>query len=642
MKKFLKTVWGPEEGYVFIGFKNHLIKEGWSQESYKYPQQLDDLIKEVKSRNKTESVYFCPVLFHNTKKRSRENAKPSRVLWVDKDVGSLTELEPRPTYCWQTSEGKWQALWFLDKPLDGEMVELLNKKILSKVRGDKGTWDVGRYLRIPDTLNHKYKPAYQGITLWEDGPVNHKAKDFVDFPDLVDSVSLTDVEDVPEMPKKFPTFDEALIANGKRIPTVAWKLLEATPGPDDDWSDKIWHLESVLNKAGIPIEHVFAIAKGSPWNKYLRANRPDIDLWKDVYKNYTQKAIIPPDDDLEDLPWTTLDTLLYYSERPQWLVEDIWMAKNVGWIAGEGKSYKSVLSLDLALSIASGKPFLGKYEIKDPGPVLMVQEEDPIWRVAHRLQAMAQHKDIGESEVANNQERLILRMKDTGIPLFISVGGKLTFEDEPRMLALERAIDARRPRMVLLDPMFMMSAGMDEFKAGEMAQILNTLKQWRNDYGCAIAVIHHFRKSSGADTQKLYGSMALYAWSENSLLVQRESRESNLVSIRRDIKDAPSDDKLGVEFLDIDEEYKYILRDVRQSNISSNITSVMRDKPLEEFTIKNLQEFTGMSDRMVRENIKDLEIRGMVAVERKGRGGSIFIKPTSKLLDAPQEEIIFG
>lgn len=41
-------------------------------------------------------------------------------------------------------------------------------------------------------------------------------------------------------------------------------------------------------------------------------------------------------------------------EEPQWLVQDLWGAGAVGIIGGTPKACKSMLGLDLAVSVASG------------------------------------------------------------------------------------------------------------------------------------------------------------------------------------------------------------------------------------------------------------------------------------------------
>ncbi len=68
-----------------------------------------------------------------------------------------------------------------------------------------------------------------------------------------------------------------------------------------------------------------------------------------------------------------------------WLVEGLWEEEGVGILGGAPKSCKSWLALDVAFSVATGTPALGKYEVKTPGPVLIFAAEDQPQRVRSRL-----------------------------------------------------------------------------------------------------------------------------------------------------------------------------------------------------------------------------------------------------------------
>ena len=52
----------------------------------------------------------------------------------------------------------------------------------------------------------------------------------------------------------------------------------------------------------------------------------------------------------------------------RWLVEQLWCADSVGVIGGAPKCAKTWLGLDMALSVATGTPCLGKYPVPEPGP----------------------------------------------------------------------------------------------------------------------------------------------------------------------------------------------------------------------------------------------------------------------------------
>lgn len=635
LKKFFKDIFGEQEGWIFTAYKNHSTEE-FGQKKYKNtPQQIDLMLEEMEALNKECSIYFCPHLFlDNEKGRVKGNSLHSKCLWLDKDKGSLDEIKPKPTYCWETSQGRWQAIWKLNEYLEVEYVEPLNKNIIENTNGDPGGWHAGKLLRFPESINHKYTPYEIGFFMWQDGPTYNK----VDFAEPVKTKEQKELEELSELslPRNPLSAAKALAKHGKHIPAGAWELLQATPKQGESWSEKLWKLEALLIAAEVPLKDVYSIVRESPWNKYDRDNRTDKDLWKEVNKCAKEThTVIPSDEEVEELPWVPLDKLMLYAERPEWLVEEIWMQKNVGWIAGVGKSYKSVLSLDLALSIASGTPFLGKFKVNEPGPVLMVQEEDPLWRVAHRLQVMANHKNVTGIDVAHDDDNLILSMRNTDIPLYISCGGRLSFDNEGRVDALERAIASVRPRMVVLDPFFMMSAGSDEFKSSEMTLILNVLKQWRNEYDCSIAIVHHYNKGGGADTNKLYGSMALYAWSENSLMVDRPKRDVNEVIIRRDIKDSPAEDPLYVEFFDIDNDYSY------EVSTDKNRPSSTKDRDADSAIMHALYDLSGQDEFIgireisnkcddnydrVRYRLQRLEELGKVEVKQKGR--ALLYRPT--------------
>ena len=68
-----------------------------------------------------------------------------------------------------------------------------------------------------------------------------------------------------------------------------------------------------------------------------------------------------------------------------WLVEGLWTQQGVGLLCGSPKSCKTWLALELALSVASKTPVLGKYEVNDPGAVLLFAAEDAPAMVRDRL-----------------------------------------------------------------------------------------------------------------------------------------------------------------------------------------------------------------------------------------------------------------
>jgi RecA-family ATPase len=72
----------------------------------------------------------------------------------------------------------------------------------------------------------------------------------------------------------------------------------------------------------------------------------------------------------------------------RWLVEQLWCAQSVGMIGGAPKCAKTWLGLDMALSVATGTPCLGKYAVPEPWPVLIYLAEDALPVVRERIEGM--------------------------------------------------------------------------------------------------------------------------------------------------------------------------------------------------------------------------------------------------------------
>lgn len=140
------------------------------------PDDAGPLKKFVAANNSAawkRNIYFLPNAEFLTGKRSKANIRAARFLYVDLDCkdypGTETEqqnriigllLEPRerpkgipePSLVWFTGGG-YQALWRLSEPIEPALAEELNYSLLVALRADPVTYDVGRLLRLPGSIN---------------------------------------------------------------------------------------------------------------------------------------------------------------------------------------------------------------------------------------------------------------------------------------------------------------------------------------------------------------------------------------------------------------------------------------------------------------------------------------------------------
>jgi hypothetical protein len=191
-----------------------------------------------------------------------------------------------------------------------------------------------------------------------------------------------------------------------------------------------------------------------------------------------------------------------------WLIEGLWGEECVGFISGHPKTNKSWLSLDMAVSVASGSPCLGRLVVPRPGPVLVYAAEDHLDTVRMRLAGLCAERDLGWGDLAVNViTEPVVRLDRT--------------EDQER---LRRTLDQVRPRALFLDPLVRVYGDVDENSAQEVSRFLSYLRALQREYRMAVVLVHHARKAqAGAHQagQSLRGSGDLYAWVDELISLRR-------------------------------------------------------------------------------------------------------------------------
>jgi hypothetical protein len=214
---------------------------------------------------------------------------------------------------------------------------------------------------------------------------------------------------------------------------------------------------------------------------------------------------------LEVVPVAAIDA----EEGTRWLIEGLWTEEAVGIVSGQPKLGKTWLALDLALSVATGTPALGRYEVPRPGPVLIFAAEDPPKALRSRIEGLCHHRE--------------LRIDSVPVNLILASSLRLDMlEDQSR---LAETVARYRPRLLVLDP-FVRLHRIDENRALEVSGVLAYLRQLQREEHVSILVVHHARKAGAESSQaglSLRGSGDFYAWGDAYLYLRR--RRTNLEMI---------------------------------------------------------------------------------------------------------------
>jgi len=140
---------------------------------------------------------------------------------------------------------------------------------------------------------------------------------------------------------------------------------------------------------------------------------------------------------------------------------------------------KSWLTLDLALSVAVGRPWLGVYSTRK-GDVLILDNELHPETSAWRVPQVAQARGVPPEEY--------------GRSVFIeNLRGRLV--DVFGMAPYFEAIEPGRYKIIVLDAFYrFMAHGMDENDNAGMAAVYNQIDRYAERLGCAFVLIHHTSK----------------------------------------------------------------------------------------------------------------------------------------------------
>jgi hypothetical protein len=203
---------------------------------------------------------------------------------------------------------------------------------------------------------------------------------------------------------------------------------------------------------------------------------------------------------------------------PTWLVPNLIPDEAIVLMYGPSGEYKSFLALDIALHLAAGVKGYQR-EALAPQPVVyiaaegsraIVRKRRPAWRLAKQV--------------------------EHPLPFFAVDTMPLVARPE-EVVELIEAIKQKvgRPRLVVVDTLARLMAGLNENDAKDAGIAIEAIECIKRAFGCAVLVLHHTGKE---ETRGARGSSALFAGFDTVLSVSAH-KPSKCVELRvRKQKDA--------------------------------------------------------------------------------------------------------
>lgn len=242
---------------------------------------------------------------------------------------------------------------------------------------------------------------------------------------------------------------------------------------------------------------------------------------------------------------------LYGESTVNWTIHDWLPEATIAFVVSPPGTFKTWLLLDMAISLATGSPFLGRYPVatESPQPVLLIQQEDFHGQTAERFAAIAmQRLNLREPREEGEGGDTFQVSSPPYIQIYVHPDRLLHFDD-PKILAdLRNVIISHGIKAVIIDPLYS-AASTDEYMAKSAEQMF-ALKRIRDETGCSFIIAHHTKKRAdpNAAREDSWGSQFLNAFIETGIQIRPAPEDPTRIQLTRHFKTRPNIEQITLEF----------------------------------------------------------------------------------------------
>lgn len=165
-------------------------------------------------------------------------------------------------------------------------------------------------------------------------------------------------------------------------------------------------------------------------------------------------------------------------EKPEDLIENLIRSCSLNFLAGEEGCGKSLLVMNLAIAIATGRDKFLHYNIKKRGKVLYLNNELPFEEFVFRFRTMINNFDKNKTELLNN-----FIFPDKFPPL------------DDYWTDLTNKCKSEKPILIILDCLYW-AHDKKENDNSEMKSLMRQLVELRDVHKTAVLVVHHTKKGT--------------------------------------------------------------------------------------------------------------------------------------------------
>jgi hypothetical protein len=176
-----------------------------------------------------------------------------------------------------------------------------------------------------------------------------------------------------------------------------------------------------------------------------------------------------------------------------WIPANTDIALGATWKAG-----KTLLSLDMAVSLAAGVPFLGEFAVPKPVRVAYMINEGGRKRAYQYIAAIAEHKGLDVR-------------RDVLPRLFVQHGAsKVTDPDALAKMAAQ--LGPVEPAIIFIDPWYLSAGETDSKDLNSAGGPLGNLSGLARGLGASLLITNHWRKGGTGEHAERWTGVGLQAW----------------------------------------------------------------------------------------------------------------------------------
>lgn len=222
----------------------------------------------------------------------------------------------------------------------------------------------------------------------------------------------------------------------------------------------------------------------------------DVDLRKSQLRTQDGKPLVATDEPPKFVNVMTTRDFLLMDLRQTYLIDRVTVQGQQGTIGGRSKCCKTLVAIDMALSVASGTPFLGHFHVPQAAPVIFLSYESGGATLQRTFDLMARSRGLTPDDTAS-------------LPIYWQFEDRICLSDPWHIDAAADLVKRLGAKLLIDDPLYLTLFGPGDVpKSGDlfyMGQRLAGLGELCHSTGVAAYVLHHFRKSAIQDNDEPAG-----------------------------------------------------------------------------------------------------------------------------------------